>query len=453
MITDTITSQHPLSPEWVLNILSTHCTAFHQQTPCTVAFSGGVDSTVLLHLLTVLRDQGQVSDLRAVHVHHGLSRFADGWAEHCQRLCKQWSVPLSITRVSLNPDGHGLEQAARDARYPVFAAALRGGGCLLQGHHQNDQAETILLRLFRGTGVDGFAGIPEQRPLGDGVLLRPLLTVSRAAIETYAHENQLPFIDDDSNTDVRFSRNFLRQQLLPLIEARWPGAAGRMTAFANEVAQMNQQVQQQVEGLLNFDVDHQSLPSKQLSLELLKPLDGAAQQRVVRHWLKALSVPLPSRQLLALIFKEVVAARIDAQPQLRLSEHCIITRYQHRLAVVDTRMAWQSPAPLVWDWQKAPVLPLGPRSLAMVRGQGEVQLPAKPLLLKWRCHIDCHEKIAVSGRRGRKVLKKWLQEYQVPPWLRDSLPFVYDDDQMVAAPGFWVCSGYRSHGGATLIWQ
>ncbi|WBA86795.1 tRNA lysidine(34) synthetase TilS [Endozoicomonas sp. GU-1] len=159
-----ITSCHPLSPEWVLDQLSSSLQIPVSECPVTVAFSGGVDSTVLLHLLACLRDQGDIADVCAVHVHHGLSRYADQWAEHCHSVCEQWQIPLTIARVSLENDGYGLEQAARDARYQVFINAVEEGGCLLQGHHRDDQAETVLLRLFRGTGVDGVQGFPNKGP-------------------------------------------------------------------------------------------------------------------------------------------------------------------------------------------------------------------------------------------------------------------------------------------------
>lgn len=452
---------HPLTPEWVFHQLSRMPLSL-PACPLTVAFSGGVDSTVLLHLLTLLRDQGAVAQVQAVHVHHGLSDYADQWAEHCQWVCDRWQVSLTIANVFLESHGYGLEQAARDARYRVFVDVVKGGGCLLQGHHLDDQAETVLLRLFRGTGVDGIQGIPEQRALGDGLLLRPLLDVPRSTIEAYARSHHLDFMEDDSNCDERFSRNFLRHQLIPMVEGRWPGASGRLVEFAREVGQMNQSIQQETRSQLATCIEYrpQWLLDRQplVSIKALGRLDARSQRLVVRAWLKQQGIQPPSRDALEKIFHEVVGARMDAEPQLKLSERYVLRRYQHMLLICDEEVNLLAFDPMVWDWQNEPVLSLGDRSLSCHSGSGEgcdaISLPTTPLVLKRRCHIPCDEKIAISGRQGRKTLKKWLQEYQVPFWLREYLPFVFDGDQMVAAPGLWVCDGYYANGGEglTLHW-
>ncbi|WP_257286562.1 tRNA lysidine(34) synthetase TilS [Endozoicomonas sp. SESOKO1] len=412
-----------------------------------VAFSGGVDSTVLLHLLACLRDQGGISDVHAVHIHHGLSRYADQWAEHCQSICAQWQVPLTIARICLENEGYGLEQAARDARYRVFENALKKGGCLLQGHHRDDQAETILLRLFRGTGADGIQGIPEKRSLGNGLLLRPLLNVPRLAIENYARVNGLQFIDDDSNTDERFSRNFLRQRLIPMVEERWPGASERLVEFVREVGQINQTVQQQTADQLKYCVEYrpQWLLDQQplINIASLKSLDASSRRRVVRQWLKLQGIQSPSREILEHIFAQVVEARIDAEPLLKVSSRFTLTRYQQMLVVLDEEENLPAFEPMIWNWQKEPIVVLGDRSLICSCDQAQngraIRLPQKPLLLKRRCHISGDEKFAIVGRQGRKTLKKWFQDYKVPPWLREFLPLVFDGDQMVAAPGLWHC--------------
>ncbi|MBO9493480.1 tRNA lysidine(34) synthetase TilS [Thalassotalea sp. G20_0] len=457
-----ITSCHPLSSEWVLDQLSSSLQLPVSECPLTVAFSGGVDSTVLLHLLACLRDRGDIADVCAVHVHHGLSRYADQWAEHCQSVCEQWQIPLTIARVSLENGGYGLEQAARDARYQVFSNAVEEGGCLLQGHHRDDQAETVLLRLFRGTGVDGIQGIPEQRSLGNGLLLRPLLNVARSSIEDYARANNLRFIEDDSNTDERFSRNFLRQRLMPMVEERWPGASERLVEFAREVGQMNQTVQQQTAEQLAACIDYrpQWLPGQQplINLTTLQSLDVSSRRRVVRQWLKLQGIQPPSRETLEQTFDEVIEARIDAEPLLKVSTRFTLTRYQQMLVVLDEEVNLLAFEPMIWDWQKEPIVVLGDRSLICSAEQehngSAIRLPQKPLLLKRRCHISGDEKFAIAGRRGRKTLKKWLQDYNVPPWLREYLPLVFDGDQMVAAPGLWVCDGYYASesDGLALHW-
>ncbi|WBA86796.1 tRNA lysidine(34) synthetase TilS [Endozoicomonas sp. GU-1] len=293
-------------------------------------------------------------------------------------------------------------------------------------------------------------------------MLRPLLNVARASIEDYARTNNLRFIEDDSNTDERFSRNFLRQRLIPMVEERWPGASERLVEFVRDVAQMNQTVQQQTIEQLALCIDYrpQWLLDRQplMNLATLQSLDAGSRRRVVRQWLKQQGIQLPSRDTLEQIFDEVVEARIDAEPLLTVAPRFTLTRYQQMLVLLDEDVHLQAFEPMVWDWQKEPIVVLGDRSLIcsakQERSDSAIRLPQKPLLLKRRCHISGDEKFAIAGRQGRKTLKKWLQDYKVPPWLREYLPLVFDGDQMVAAPGLWVCDGYygMESDGLALHW-
>ena len=177
-----------------------------------VAFSGGLDSTVLLHLLAHLAKTQSLPALSAIYVHHGLQAAADAWPQHCQSVCDALGVPLQVVHVQVQP-GASLERAARDARYGAFVEATQTNEVLLTAQHRDDQAETLLFRLMRGAGVRGLAGMPRERALGRGHLLRPLLDVSRAELEAYAAEQQLHWIEDPSNQDCQFSRNYLRHQV------------------------------------------------------------------------------------------------------------------------------------------------------------------------------------------------------------------------------------------------
>ena len=196
-----------------------------------VALSGGLDSTVLLHLLVQLRQIHSLPPLAAVHVHHGLQVAADAWPAHCQALCDALSVPLQVFRVQVQA-GASLERAARDARYQAFVAVTQAQEVLLTGQHRDDQAETVLFRLLRGTGVSGLAGMPHQRTLGEGHLCRPLLDVSRAELEVYARAHALTWVEDPSNTQTDFSRNYLRHEVFPALTKRWPQATASMARSA-----------------------------------------------------------------------------------------------------------------------------------------------------------------------------------------------------------------------------
>ena len=196
-----------------------------------IAFSGGLDSTVLLHLLADLAKTELLPALSAIHIHHGLQTAADAWPQHCQVVCDALGVPLLIERVKVQP-GASLERAARDARYAVFSAQTLANDVLLTGQHRDDQAETLLFRLLRGAGVRGLSGMPQQRPVGQGTLIRPLLAVTRAELERYAQAHSLSWIEDPSNQHRQFSRNYLRHQVMPALSERWPQAQANMARSA-----------------------------------------------------------------------------------------------------------------------------------------------------------------------------------------------------------------------------
>ena len=429
--------------------------------PVIVAFSGGVDSTVLLHLLASCRSQGSLQTLRAVHIHHGLSDLADSWQAFCQSFCHSLNIPLTVARVELSgTSGGGIEQEARQARYQIFEEVLNDGGSLLMGHHQDDQAETLLLRLFRGTGLEGLQGIPGRRALGKGQILRPLLNVSRAGIEDYARRHQLQWIEDDSNVDEAFSRNFLRHQIIPGIEQRWPGASRRMAELTKDVTAVNarlsglseQLLQQAQTTIPQWLLGNQPL----LSIEVLQSFDVGDQRQVIRLWLKKQGFNMPGRQALETVIQELMDARSDAEPVIRNSQYCL-RRFRGYLVadVINTDIDYQ---PLSWDWRSNPelILPDGKTLSILIsdsRDKLALNMPDKPLQVLWRRHIDTSQKVAVAGRSGRKTIKRWLQEYNIPPWLRDQVPFIFMDDLLVTVPGLWLCEGFQTDSrGQEITW-
>lgn len=404
-----------------------------------VALSGGVDSTVLLHLLAQLRDAGLVSSLTAVHVHHGLSDNADYWAEHCQRMCEYWQVPLIVERVDITTAlGDGVEQAARTLRYNVFEQHLSENDCLLQGHHRNDQAETLLFRLFRGSGLDGLQGIPLHRPLGRGQLIRPMLRVSRREIEAYAAEQNLEHIEDESNLDQQFARNFLRQSLIPELEQRWPGLSERLATLADEVRESQQcqhiLVEEAAERVLKPSPDYWNA-GQVVDIEALQQLPEAMAGRVIRLWLKSKGLLMPDRQQLQTLFAEVVHCREDGEPRLQLGEH-EVRRFNGLLVLIPVLDEFTQ-GPFSWnchDQQRLKISGSGWLSL-----KPDTDNVPEELTICFRHTLPDIGKVRVAGRRGSKTIKRWLQDYRVPPWLRDRVPFLFYRGQMLGAAGVWQC--------------
>ncbi len=436
-----------------------------------VAFSGGMDSTVLLHLCRQLRALGVIKTVRAVHVHHGLNVLADGWVDHARSLCSQWDIPLSVHRVSCHMRGNatagkGGEERARVARYAVFEGELKAGECLLQAHHQDDQVETLLYRLVRGTGVDGMRGIPRHRPLGAGRLVRPLLDISRVAIEAYARQNALCWIEDDSNTDTRFDRNFLRAEIVPHLDARWPGAKSCISRFADLCDDASQLLNELVVADYAACSQRLVLPGLGAVIALdgrqLEELSRPRRNVLLRHWLQQelqqqgvqQHLPLPSQGILQQIFDEVVRARPDGEPVLNGSGWCV-RRYRHWLLVGPI----PDPVGAITLHGIDPEV-LSPQLLLSMEGNGGVyaqqacpspsekhpgKYTVKTLEGEWSLRGGIVvEPFALPGRRGHKTLKKWLNELAVPAWLRARLPVLHRGHELIAIPGILVAEGWQS---------
>jgi len=192
-----------------------------KSTTIWIAYSGGLDSQVLLHLCVQSK---YMNKIKAIHIHHGLSKNADQWVEHCKETCQNLKIPLIIKYIQINEiKRKSLEELARHKRYEIFEELLEENDVLLMAHHADDQAETFLLRALRGSGIEGLSAIPQQRKLGKGILYRPLLNFSRMELQKYAHENNLKWIEDESNQCEKFDRNFLRKQIIPILKNRWKG--------------------------------------------------------------------------------------------------------------------------------------------------------------------------------------------------------------------------------------
>ena len=386
-----------------------------------VALSGGLDSTVLLHLLASLSRQHPLPPLRAIHIHHGLQAAADAWPAHCQRLCDDLGVDLQIIHVKVAP-GASLEQGARDARYAALAEALRPGEVLLTGQHREDQAETLLFRLLRGAGVRGLAAMPAQRALGQGLLLRPLLDVSREALERYAHAQQLVWVEDPSNGETQYSRNYLRHAVFPVLRQRWPQAAQSLARTAEHLSE--------AQGLLDelaLEDLHQActpcgfdwLPLASLDLSVLRGLSPARQRNALQYWL-AQRTRLPDTRHWA-GWEDLRDASGDGRPCWRLTDG--------ELQRANERIWW-----LADDWLKAPV---GqdwddPAQGLTLPGNGTLHLsgimPQGPLRVAYR---QGGESLQVAGR-GRRDLKRLLNELQVPAFVRCRLPLLYRGEQLLA---------------------
>jgi tRNA(Ile)-lysidine synthase len=382
----------------------------------SLGFSGGLDSTVLLHLIAGLRGELGFT-LSAVHVHHGLSAQADAWAEHCRRLCAGLEVPLQVERVAVNRGGLGLEAAAREARYRVFAGL--DADALALAHQRDDQAETVLLQLLRGAGSKGLAAMPAERALGPIKLLRPLLAVPRSEIEAYARAQGLAWVDDESNADTAMSRNAARHHLMPLLEDLFPGAAVTLAQAAAQFAE----TAALLDALARLDG---AGAAEGLAVAHLAELDAARARNLLRRYLELHGIPI-RRDRLHEALAQMLAARADAQPVVDFGA-ASLRRFQGRVVLVKNP---PPPAVQTWRWRGEAELDLGVAGklgFTMATGQG-VRLPGQVVVALRKGG----EKLGPVALRPARTLKNLLREAGVPPWLRARLPLVYVDGRLAWA--------------------
>ncbi|PPU75821.1 tRNA lysidine(34) synthetase TilS [Xanthomonas cucurbitae] len=390
--------------------------------PVLIAYSGGLDSTVLLYALAAApayREHG----LRALHVHHGLHADADAWAAHCRQTCEALGVPLQTVHVQVARDsGLGLEAAARQARHAAFADVLADGEWLALAHHRDDQAETFLLRALRASGPEGLAAMRTQRPFATGTLWRPLLVHARAALQAYAHTHGLQWIEDSSNADPRYDRNFLRTQILPLLRQRWPQASESLARSA--------QLSADAGDLLLHD-DLALLPglltrSGALDLQLLAAHPAARQPRLLRAWVNAAGAPpLPAQGVTALL-REIATPASDRQACFAWQQ-VQVRRWRHYLYLLQPTAAW----PAAWSthWDGAQPLQLPDGATLALHGPQAVRFD-HPLRVRAR---HGGERIVLPQRRHSHRLKHLLQASDLPPWERERLPILWDGAQVLAA--------------------
>lgn len=398
-----------------------------------VAFSGGLDSTVLLHQLTLLRDSvAPEIQIRAMHIHHGLSAQADRWVAHCQSVCRHWNVPLEVAYVQLPAGGQGIEGEARSARYHALTQTLFADEVLLTAQHQDDQCETLLLALKRGSGPAGLSAMPERLSFAHTKLLRPLLNLSRTDLELWAIEHQLSWIEDESNQDDKYDRNFLRLRVLPIIQRRWPHFARSVTRSA----QLCGEQEQLLDELLAEQLADLMQGNGALLIEPLCEASDARRFAILRRWLGYHQAAMPSRAALQRLWQEVALSREDASPRLRLGRH-EVRRFQGALYWVPVVSIDKDK---IYPWS-APYQPLHIRGLGILsavappNGQA-VRLPKSDEVVSVRFKASGLQHIV--GRDKGRALKKIWQELNIPPWQREITPLLFYGEQLISAVGIFV---------------
>jgi tRNA(Ile)-lysidine synthase len=424
-----------------------------------VAYSGGVDSHVLLQCCKKTN-----VPLRAVHIHHGLQNVADYWVTHCQNICNALDIPLDVIYVDAKQKrGQSPEEAARKARYEALQKNLSEGDCLLTAQHLNDQAETLLLQLFRTASTAGLSAMPGRRQFGDHVHVRPLLSFSREEIENFAEESGLHWIEDPSNQDISFDRNYIRTNLVPLLENRWPEIIAQLSTVASLQANNLQVLEDMAAIDLANSIKVPFFQSKVkahyvvsvVSIVSLKQLSLPRLLNVLRFWIinsieTGYAKTSPTRNLLEEIVKTIIYAQQDASPVIVFSGF-EFRKYQNDLyllkpkllksvieAATKIEVAWRATSPLIF-----PELNIKLIAVNKVAEGLQKKLLNENLKISFR---EGGEIFHPADRQHSQSLKKLLQEAGVPPWERDTLPLLFYKDELIAVAGLWISRKFAAKG-------
>lgn len=440
-----------------------------------LGYSGGVDSEVLASLLAQFAQQHPEFDYLLVYVHHGLSCNADDWAEHCRCSATRYGLPFSLQRVTVAKGARlSIEAEARRARYRAIAALMSPGDLLLTAHHQDDQLETLLLALKRGQGPRGLSAMGRIQAFdGDKLQLRPLLDVSRADIEAYAAARGMAHVEDESNADISYDRNFLRHRIIPLLKSRWPQlghTAGRSAALcAQQQMALDEVVAEKLAAVVCHGAWGVSLP-----LVALAQNQPHWQNLLLRAFIEQQGLPLPSQLQLDEALKQLLQAKVDAKVALRAGE-LLLRRYDgsvyassatshnapnNTLQAMQEHQARRILYPLTSENEgmSSQIVALPTHfncgecrvDLTLTSTGARVRQPQTGEVWQWGTMADfaingsyrCHPHTRHQGRE----LKKCWQEFAVPTWLRPQLPLLCIDGRLAAVPGVWVEQAFMADG-------
>lgn len=409
---------------------------FHHVSRYVVAFSGGLDSTVLLHLMHALN-----LPLQAVHVNHHLQPHCDQWERHCEKICDAWDIAFSVRHVEIEKiSGKSVEEEAREVRYRELAEFVGKQDTLVTAHHKNDLVETLMLQLLRGAGPAGLAAMSAERNLITGSHLRPLLDYKREELLEYAQQHTLHWIADESNDSLEFDRNYLRKEIIPRLIARWPGTLQTIARAADLQAHAVSCLWE----LANLDVRAAATDdSRVLNVKVLQELSHARLSNALRGWIRDHAIRVPNQKLLDHIITDVVRKDEYKSSPVQTWGEGEIRRYRNRIYLMQPLPAHDCNQQYQWKIdQPLYIASLNLNLQPVDLSRCGVMLPenARELSVRFRCG---GERFRLPEAKHHKSLKKMFQEAGVPPWKRGRIPLLYYNDQLVSVLGYWNASVYH----------
>lgn len=405
-----------------------------------LAYSGGMDSTVMLHAISRVSENFGDSKISAVHVHHGISENADAWVDHCQQFCKGLEIDLTVLHVNAQiKNGESPEEKARQLRYQAIQELMKKNDILLTAHHQNDQAETYLLHLLRGSGPRGLSCMPLIREFGCGYIARPLLSFNRKQLADYARQEQLQWINDESNKNIDLDRNYIRNEILPVIEKKWPSAVKTISRSAEHQSELTELLDEFInEDFKNLTSDKKNV----LSIDELVKLPVNKAKYILFSWLRNLDYPVPNSRIMENIITQLVNASWDSEACIRWND-AEIRRYRDKIYAMRPLSTHDPDITHTWNVNEPLKVASGILSARKVTGEGiDTTLVRNDIVMVKYRHGGEH--IQPYGKAHRCELKKLFQEIGMPPWLRDRIPLIYLEDKLIAVSDLWIDTSFHA---------
>ncbi|WDI78542.1 tRNA lysidine(34) synthetase TilS [Candidatus Purcelliella pentastirinorum] len=396
-----------------------------------VAYSGGLDSTVLLHKLFLLRESGSVRFIRAVHVNHGININAYDWEYHCVQQCKNWNIPLVLLNIFLNGKDN-LEAELRYKRYNIMCKVLIKNEILLTAHHLDDQCESVLLALKRGSGLSGLSAIRDKMYFNNyHLVLRPFLAITRKELKFWAEFYNLTWVEDFSNNDIRYDRNFLRHKVIPIILKRWPFFS--RSCFISAKHCKNEKY------LLNYFIDIELkkylFHDGSLNISSFFHMDFKLCHAILKRWIEYHNIKFFSRSFLNKLYDEVIMSSLDANPRLKIFQY-EVRRYRNSIYLIKIHPSLEN---LILLWNRPWNIYYLPYS------SGILLVDSKGFSLRKPNHnerVNIRFKVFgeyyIFGRKHKRKIKKLWQEFNIPPWMRNRIPLIFYNNIFISALGVFV---------------
>jgi tRNA(Ile)-lysidine synthase len=423
--------------ESLFNCVETVCLTQGMDKTYWIAYSGGLDSHVLLHVCAKLRLQYPIA-FKVAYVNHGLSPNANVWAKHCEAVCSTLAMDFIVKDIKVVANsGDSLEALARELRYKAFSECFSANDVLLTAHHLDDQAETVLLQLMRGAGPKGIAAMPSIKLFDKGFHARPFLHIPRKDFESYAQHHGLQWIEDESNQNMDFNRNYMRHVILPMIKKRWPSAADTLSRVARHCAE--------TQGVVDVVMDDYLKSSKTgsgIAISTLLTLSPIIQRHVLRLWFSSLRFPIPSVVKMQQIQRALYAAE-DKSPHIMWG-HVELRRYQDVLYAMKRLLVHDQTKHYPWDFTQPLILPnVGVLQATLTQGQG-LKTEIEHVTVKYR---QGGEFCRLPGRDFHHDLKKLFQQWNIPPWERSRIPLLFIGEKLIAVVGYYIDAEYTARQG------